>query len=870
MVTRARKTKHQEEQDDHASRVEGRTSARQSERALALRAHLAAIRARPATFSSRATEEVILTELVDAVVPSFCDWCIIKLANSLEGQHFSLRHGTCECAGGEHEIDESCVAGLYARVPELDAIIKRVLATGASETWPEGPHPYCVVLAMKVNDLAFATITFVLEEDESGYEPYEVGVAEDVVFATATGIERSLFHGAAKEAVRNAQRVARQLHQLIASSITLAGLRSEQDILWSLASSTRSVFNADTAIVTLETGPVPLYGVAQRGKKPRSFEPEDPGVDEFPSTRTGSSVPWREGDWLVAPVLERRDRARGVIAIRRESTSEFAAEDREILTLLAQMASTALESAELSRTIHHSEARWRILVESAPIGIVEVDTRGQVRWWNRGAARIFAWPEYDEALADGDVPFPETSRERLEALWSDVLTGNFASGRDLSDVEIRGRRRDLMASAALLPSADDELASILTLVDDVTDHRELKSELRHAHQMETRGRVASSVAHDFNNLLTLISGYAEILATDLGSQDRAAQMVREIQTTATRASVLTEQLQAIGRTKEPTPVVLSPAVAISSIDEVLERIVGVDIEVVWSLDEPTSNVRVDADQFEQMILNLAINARDAMPSGGQLGIRVAPRTVDAHTALELNVAPGPYVAISVTDTGEGMDEATRQRCFEPLFTTKGPFKGTGLGLASARRLVEESGGSIQCRSEVGRGTTFEIHLPAVNEQASREPTPLEAEGPRQTATILLAENDQRLRQLMVQVLEHSGYLVLEADSGELALELARDFEGTIDLLLSDVVMAIITGDELAQALQATNPDLLVLLMSGSEDASLLERLLPGTSSFLAKPFRPSELVTEIQGLFARREAPRATFSDPTILSPDAL
>ncbi|MGA2295273.1 MAG: ATP-binding protein [Acidimicrobiales bacterium] len=836
-------------------------SVRQTERVLRLRQHLAAVRRSPTTTLSGANVESNLVELLDVVVPSFCDWCVIDLT----GPHglprrFAVRHNGCDHLSRENEIEPCCVAGLDVRVPDLRAIASRVLASGTTETSPaDGTQaPWCVSVALKLSDQPFAAISFVSDERHPGYENYEIGAVEDLIWETATAVERLLLHQDAREAVRHTQRIASQLHQLIASSITVAGLRSEQEILLSLASSTRNVFNADLAIVTLESGPAaPLYGVAERGKKPLSLGPNDRIADAFPTTRLENSGPWREGDWLVAPVLERRDHARGVVAIRRETNSEFATEDKEVLTLLAQMASTALASAELSRTIRHSEARWRILVESAPVGIVEVDTLGRVRWWNRSGARIFAWPEYHEAMAGREPTFPESSRDRLRVLWDDVLAGNFASGRDLSDVDIRGRRRDLTASAALLASADDELASILTLVDDVTDHRELKSELRHAHQMETRGRVASSIAHDFNNLLTLISGYAEILAADLDSQDRAAQMVKEIQTTATRASVLTEQLQAIGRTKEPEPVVLSPTEAISSIAEVLERIVGVDVEVVWSLDEHTGNVRVDADQFEQMILNLAINARDAMPSGGQLSISVSPRTVDRDAALELNVTSGTYVEITVTDNGEGMDEATRQRCFEPLFTTKGPFKGTGLGLASARRLVEESDGSIQCRSEVGVGTTFAIHLPTVDEQASREPSPLEAEEPRRTATILLAEDDRRLRQLMVQVLEHSGYLVLEADSGELALELARDFEGPIDLLLSDVVMALISGDELAQALQATNPDLLVLLMSGSADASLLERLLPGTSSFLAKPFRPSELVAEIRGLFARHEQPAA-------------
>jgi PAS domain S-box-containing protein len=543
-----------------------------------------------------------------------------------------------------------------------------------------------------------------------------------------------------------------------------------------------------------------------------------------------------------------------VVAIRRESGSDFATEDKEVLTLLAQMAATALGAVELSRTIEHSEARWRILVETAPVGIVEVDAEGHVRWWNRGGARIFNWPDYGESLG-GDGPFfPESALERLQALWADVLAGDFALGRDLSEVEIRDRRRDLTASAALLTSTDGEAQTILTLVDDVTDHRELKAELRHAHQMEIRGQVASTVAHDFNNLLTLISGYAEILSGDVAEDERASQMVKDIQATASRASLLTEQLQTIGRTKPPEPVVLRPEEAIKSVAEVLERIVGVDVELIWSLEQDSANVRVDADQFEQMILNLAINARDAMPQGGRLSISVAPVAVEGEQTLTLNVPAGSYVLIAVADTGVGMDEETRRRCFEPLFTTKGPFKGTGLGLASARRLVEESGGSIQVQSVVGEGTTFEIYLPAIDEMAGSRSTATGDSTPRGSATVLLAEDEEGLRRLITQVLERNGYLVLEAISGENALELAEDFEGAIDLLVSDVVMAELTGLELARSLQAANPSLRVVLMSGTADQTVLENLVPGSSAFLAKPFRPSQLIDQIHELLARRDS----------------
>jgi CheY-like chemotaxis protein len=233
---------------------------------------------------------------------------------------------------------------------------------------------------------------------------------------------------------------------------------------------------------------------------------------------------------------------------------------------------------------------------------------------------------------------------------------------------------------------------------------------------------------------------------------------------------------------------------------------------------------------------------------------VAPVAVEGEQTLTLNVPAGSYVLIAVADTGVGMDEETRRRCFEPLFTTKGPFKGTGLGLASARRLVEESGGSIQVQSVVGEGTTFEIYLPAIDEMAGSRSTATGDSTPRGSATVLLAEDEEGLRRLITQVLERNGYLVLEAISGENALELAEDFEGAIDLLVSDVVMAELTGLELARSLQAANPSLRVVLMSGTADQTVLENLVPGSSAFLAKPFRPSQLIDQIHELLARRDS----------------
>jgi two-component system cell cycle sensor histidine kinase/response regulator CckA len=655
----------------------------------------------------------------------------------------------------------------------------------------------------------------------------------------------------AHEAVRSSQRIASQLHQLIAASITVAGLRNEPDILKSLAGSTRRVFDADVAVLSLESGSAaPLRGIAHRGQSASCLGPDEfAPTDDVPVSR-GTFVPWNDREWLVAPVLERRDQVRGVLAVRR-SGGEYLDEDREVLTLMAQMAATALGATELSREIQSSETRLRILVDTAPAGIVEVDPEGRVRWWNRAASKIFGWPKFD-AASDSEPRLPESAGGEFRALWSEVLNGASASGRDFIDVEIKGRRRDLTASAALLPSPDDEVRSILMLVDDVTDHRQLKAEVHHAQQMETRGRVVSSVAHDFNNLLTLISGYAEILSKDLSSDVRSLEMVKDIQATASRASLLTAQLQAIGRTQSLEPVVLDPVAVLQSNAEVFERIVGVDIDSLWSLDVNAGAIRVDAGQFEQMMLNLAINARDAMPSGGQLRVTLDPVTIDRVQGEECNIVEGDYVAIVVADSGVGMDEETRQHCFDPFFTTKGPFKGTGLGLAAARRLVEGSGGAISCESELGVGTTFKILFPKTHEKVAEEPSAPIGERPRGSATVLVAEDDEDLRRLMVQVLSRNGYQVLAAETGERALEIVENYDGVLDLLVSDVVMSELSGPELAASLQLANPSLRVLLTSGTAQAAVLKDLLPGTSAFLAKPFPPSALIDQVHALLSRR------------------
>lgn len=798
--------------------------------------------------------ERAIRELLDVVVPLFCDICAVYLPDGLgEPSQFLIRNHAYGSSPNGDRSNQDGRTELLDLVPNLAELSERVVSSGRTETWStmsDRDHPQCVMIALTVNDRAIGTVTFALDEDLEGFGSDEVAAAEYVGWIMSNVIERVVLRRDARSAVRRTQRIATQLHQLIATSITVAGLRSEQDILIRLVTSARNVYGVDDAIVSLESGAfAPLCGIVLGGKDAVCLSPLDPMVpSNLPVSRPGFTTPWTDRDWLVAPLLERRNVTRGVIAIRRMPGTEFGAEEREVLALLAQMATSALGAEELNRTVQRSEARLRVLVETAPIGIVEVDADGDVRWWNRAASDVFAWPLFDDANVSPTPMFPEATIEGLRELWKEVLGDDDVVGRDFVDVEIAGRIRVLTASATLLPAAASEAPAILTLIDDVTNHRELKAELRHAHTMEVRGQVASRIAHDFNNLLTLISGYAEMLANDLEGRDREVQMVRDIQVTASRASMLTTQLQAIGRTKTPTPVVFDPAGIIESNAEVLERILGSSIEVRWSLDRHAGNIRVDADQFEQMILNLVINARDAMPDGGELTVSLIAASFDDARAKSFDVVSGDYVQLSIADTGVGMDESTRQRCFDPLFSTKGPFKGTGLGLASARRLVQESGGSIWCTTEITHGTTFEILLPVISEPAQEVSVVVETNPTQGGATVLLAEDDDDLRRFMSQILNRNGYQVLEANSAERALVVANEFRGPIALLLSDVVMAEMSGRELASTLQSANPDLRVLIVSGTAHESVVDELSPGTSAFLSKPFRPSQLIDKLREL----------------------
>ncbi len=381
------------------------------------------------------------------------------------------------------------------------------------------------------------------------------------------------------------------------------------------------------------------------------------------------------------------------------------------------------------------------------------------------------------------------------------------------------------------------------------ERRSLEDQLIQSQKMEAVGRLAGGVAHDFNNLLTVILGYTEMLRDRVGRDSTAIEYSDEIRCAAERASSLTNQLLAFSRRQVAVPRVVDLNTIVQGIDRMLRRIIGEDIQLVARLSPGIPAVKVDPSHIDQVIMNLAVNSRDAMPEGGTLTIETAEVDLTAEYAdRHIGVEAGHYVLLAVSDTGTGMDAATRARVFEPFFTTKEIGKGTGLGLSIVYGIVKQNGGEILVYSEPGRGTAFKIYLPAVMESAEavvregEDSTPVPS-----TETILLVEDEPQVRSLTRTMLARLGYRVLEAESGDEALRIASGHEGPLDLLLTDVVMPRMGGTDLARHVQSTRPGVRVLYMSGYTDNGVIDQgMLTADTPFIQKPFTSAALSRKVR------------------------
>jgi two-component system cell cycle sensor histidine kinase/response regulator CckA len=390
--------------------------------------------------------------------------------------------------------------------------------------------------------------------------------------------------------------------------------------------------------------------------------------------------------------------------------------------------------------------------------------------------------------------------------------------------------------------------------------RKSEEQLRQSQKVEAIGRLAGGIAHDFNNLLTIINGYTELLLARLPPQDRTSRDINEIRKAGMRAASLTRQLLAFSRKQILEPKVLDMNAIVVELEKMLRRLIGEDVRLTIAQAPGLRRIKADPGQIEQVIMNLVVNARDAMPQGGNLTLETANVDLDeAYAARHVGVRSGAYIMLAVSDTGSGIDKESMSHIFEPFYTTKGPGKGTGLGLSTVYGIVKQSGGNVWAYSEPGRGTTFKIYLPQAEGTVDRQPRDGQHAGiARGSETLLLVEDQKELRELVREMLQMNGYTVVEAGDGLEALEICQKHEGRIDLMLSDVVMPQMGGRELAQRLATIRPEMKVLYMSGYTSNAIVHHgiLDPGTA-LLQKPFTPDSLARKVREVLDGGEQTRA-------------
>jgi two-component system cell cycle sensor histidine kinase/response regulator CckA len=552
--------------------------------------------------------------------------------------------------------------------------------------------------------------------------------------------------------------------------------------------------------------------------------------------------------WLGVPLKVNQHIFGALVLKSYSSNTRFHERDKDILALVAQQLAAAIDRKRNEQALRRSEVRYRSLVQTAVYGIYRSSVEGQFLDVNPALIGMLGYNDALEVLAldpQKDVFVDPTEYARL--------VDEFRRSGRMDGFEVRWKRKDgasitVRISGRAVAGGDEPSDVLEAIAEDITERRVLEDQFRQSQKMEAVGRLAGGIAHDFNNLLMVISGYTEVLLYHLSPGHPLHAKAEAIQQASDRATTLTRQLLAFSRKQLLELKVIDVNAIVADMERLLRPLIGEDVELTTSLAPNIGCTRADAGQLEQVIMNLVVNAKDAISGGGKICIRTASVTLDdSYRPENTFIKQGPYVMISVSDNGHGMDRETQARIFEPFFTTKEKGKGTGLGLSTVYGIIKQSGGYVFVQSELGRGTVFTIYFPRVDEPSEAHgATPVSLSAAGGSETILLVEDEDSVRQLVRETLESRGYRVLEAENGNAGLAVAASHPDAIHLVITDVVMPGLSGHELVEQLRPVRPDIKVLYLSGYAQDAFPAGSSEAQKTFLQKPFTLQSLARKVR------------------------
>ena len=520
---------------------------------------------------------------------------------------------------------------------------------------------------------------------------------------------------------------------------------------------------------------------------------------------------------------------------------------------------TALDITErkhMEINLRQTNQTLAAVFQAAPLAVIALDPAGNIKVWNQGAVRMFGWAE--EEVLNRPVPTtPPDRQEEVRTLTESILRGESVSGMETKRLKKDGSLIEVRISAAPLRNASGEISGMMAALEDIHEKKSLEAQLFQAQKLESVGRLAGGVAHDFNNLLTVINGNTELAIDTLDERDPIRKDLEEVLKAGDRASALTRQLLAFSRKQILQPEVLSLNAVVEDMEKMLHRLIGEHIELETFLDPQIGRVKADFSQMGQVLMNLIVNARDAMPQGGHLLIETSSAVLDQRTAADIpDARPGTYATLSISDTGTGMDTSTLSHLFEPFFTTKDKGRGTGLGLSTVYGIAKQSGGFISVQSEPSHGSTFQLFLPCVDEPLAAETEHVTPQSVRGNETILVAEDEDGVRSLICRTLRNNGYAIFEARTGEEALGICGNTTRAIHMAVCDMVMPMLGGRQLGDLLAATRPGIRVLFISGySDDTGSEQNFIAPDQPFLQKPFTTTALLQKVREVLDKAPSP---------------